>query len=114
MKILHQALHENVYAKISLCSNAKDILNTLDSIYLTNESCEFVDDVHKENKEDALKESSHASSEESSNPIICFMANEEDELTSTSTLINDIENDHECSSLNAKNNDHDTLQMKSC
>ena len=50
VKILHQALHENVYEKISKCSNAKDILNILDSIYLTNQSCEFVDNVHRENK----------------------------------------------------------------
>ena len=44
VKILHQALHENVYAKISKCSDANDILNTLDSIYLTNQFCENVDE----------------------------------------------------------------------
>ena len=53
------------------------------------------------------KKSPHVSSEESLNE--CFMVNEEEEVTSTSTLVIDIENDHESSSLNDINDDHDTF-----
>ena len=44
MHILHHALSDDIYVKVSKCINAKDILNTLDSIYLTNQSCENVDE----------------------------------------------------------------------
>ena len=44
MHILQHALSDDIYFKVSKCINAKDILNTLDSIYLTNQSCENVNE----------------------------------------------------------------------
>ena len=49
MNILHHALNENDYVKISRCFNANDMLSTLDSIYLVNRSCDFVHGVHRGN-----------------------------------------------------------------
>ena len=50
MHILQHALSDNVYVKVSKCFNAKDILNTLDSIYLSNKCGEHDDEsVHGEN-----------------------------------------------------------------
>lgn len=98
MHILQRALSDDIYVKASKSSNAKDILNTFDSLYLSYKCCEHVNENlqvknllnHQPIEE---KGSSHASSEESSN--MCFMVNKEEKVTSTFTLIIDIENDHD-------------------
>ena len=36
MHILQHALSDDIYVKVPKCSSAKEILNTLDSIYFTN------------------------------------------------------------------------------
>ena len=44
MHILQHALSDDIYVKVSKCINAKDILNTLDSIYLSNKCYEHVNE----------------------------------------------------------------------
>ena len=83
--ILHDALNENDYVKISKCSNAKDILNTIDSIYLTNQSYEIVDGVHRENEE-KCEENQPTSSNESSDDNIRLMVQHENREVSSQTF----------------------------
>ena len=106
MHILQSALNDNDYAKISKCHNAKDILSILDSIYLSNQPCEFVECVQKEGsqleskqsdeslkfkdqtdypqenhgeKDEPLQEENFRFSKESSNFMPCFIDTKENE-----------------------------------
>ena len=44
MHILQHALSDDIHVKVSKCSNAKDILNTLNLLYLSDNFCKHVDE----------------------------------------------------------------------